>query len=211
MVAMLLPAVSQVRAAARRVQSQNNVRQVALATLNYESVFQKFPSNVKNDDGETLHSWRTELLPFMEQNNLSDAIDRDLAWDEGANAEYTSYEIPTLLSPRGSEALAVTHYVAVVGDDTVIRDGKVTFGEILDGSQCTAFLIEYPESDIKWGEPRDVTLSEAVNIIQGSELPGGTVVGMASGEVIDVPASAPKAEIIKLFNCSDGVSGLKPQ
>ena len=43
MVGMLLPAVQQVRAAARRTECQNNLRQIGLAVLNYESANSKFP------------------------------------------------------------------------------------------------------------------------------------------------------------------------
>ena len=44
LVALLLPAVQSARAAARRVQCTNNIRQVALAVLNYESANQHSPA-----------------------------------------------------------------------------------------------------------------------------------------------------------------------
>ena len=44
LIGMLLPAVQQVREAARRTTCMNNARQIALAVLNYESAYQQFPS-----------------------------------------------------------------------------------------------------------------------------------------------------------------------
>ena len=43
LIAMLLPAVQQVREAARRASCMNNMRQLGLATLNYESANRNLP------------------------------------------------------------------------------------------------------------------------------------------------------------------------
>ena len=85
LIGMLLPAVQQVREAARRTTCMNNLRQIALATLNYESAYQKFPKAWNGGDdydaqvaglraSTTGHQWGGMLvavLPFMEQNNVS--------------------------------------------------------------------------------------------------------------------------------------------
>ena len=86
LIGMLLPAVQQVREAARRTQCLNNLRQLALACHNYESGFQEFPpgcnwndtsaDQTRNDqllDRERI-AWGTFILPFIEQDNLHDVF-----------------------------------------------------------------------------------------------------------------------------------------
>lgn len=103
LIGMLLPAVQQVREAARRMSCANNLRNQALACINYESANQVFPvglnvpleNTVPNDDGSlfttssfiggelfgdppinaTYASWLTQILPFMEQATIFDQLD----------------------------------------------------------------------------------------------------------------------------------------
>jgi len=77
LIGMLLPAVQQVREAARRVTCGNNLRQLTLAMLNYESAHMKFPPGLRNDlrvvppgYRAATFGWGTYTLPFVEQNNL---------------------------------------------------------------------------------------------------------------------------------------------
>ena len=53
LIALLLPAVQQARAAAQRAQCLNNMRQVGLAMLNHESLNKKFPHGLYNRIDET--------------------------------------------------------------------------------------------------------------------------------------------------------------
>lgn len=83
LVGMLLPAVQSVREAARRTQCLNNLRQIALATLNYESSFRTLPYGIQPFFRATAPAtpaldgkwaWSTFLLPQMEQQNSYDVL-----------------------------------------------------------------------------------------------------------------------------------------
>lgn len=78
LIAMLLPAAQMVREAARRTQCANNLRQIGLAVINYESAHGHFPSGWiggKELPTETGWGWMSQTLPFFEQNNLYRKID----------------------------------------------------------------------------------------------------------------------------------------
>lgn len=99
LIGMLLPAVQQVREAARRTECLNNLRQVGLASINYESAHMHLPTA-----GTTLNTWASnssdlwgggnqspdgqenwsqfwQILPFIEQGNIVPVRD---AWSWGS-------------------------------------------------------------------------------------------------------------------------------
>jgi prepilin-type N-terminal cleavage/methylation domain-containing protein len=66
--ALILPAVQQARAAARRAQCQNNVKQLMLAMTNYSSRHNgALPGLYSNFDGVISRSWAVALLPDFDQ------------------------------------------------------------------------------------------------------------------------------------------------
>ena len=83
LIACSCPAVQAARAAARRIQCTNNLKQLALATMNYESTHGIFPPGqmkltTKPPSGFTLF---VNMLPFMEQQPLYNGWNFNYAYD----------------------------------------------------------------------------------------------------------------------------------
>jgi prepilin-type N-terminal cleavage/methylation domain-containing protein len=80
LVGLLLPAVQAAREAARRMQCQNNLKQLSLSMHNMHSATNKLPYlrkgplNNLNAVGATAHSWAVVVLPYLEQSPLYDRM-----------------------------------------------------------------------------------------------------------------------------------------
>ena len=146
LLALLLPAVQKVREAAARMQSQNNLKQIALACHNYHDVYGTLPPGV--DDKH--FSAAAKLLPFIEQDNLFKAIDLKKAADDKANAEARKVIVKTFLSPLDplpavTPDAGATNYLFNAGskyplkdnDGLFYLDSKVKFTDVVDGTSNT--------------------------------------------------------------------------
>ena len=91
LVALLLPAVQMAREAARRMSCENNLKQIALAVQNYESTLGMLPPSFCIQPGTVLSgnngSWSAQarILPYLEQETVSDLVRLDVAWDNPVN------------------------------------------------------------------------------------------------------------------------------
>lgn len=87
LIGMLLPAVQQVREAARRTNCLNNLRQVGLATQSFHDSFRAFPpSRISSPQSASLpynspDSWFVRILPFVEQGNLFELWDFEKSYE----------------------------------------------------------------------------------------------------------------------------------
>src|SRR4051794_6931160 len=112
LVALLLPAIQAAREAARRSQCVNNLKQITLATLNYETAKKQLPvlytflnPHTKNDfPAHGVHIW---ILPYMEYQAVYDQYDFTKLWSNFVNNEKAAgTNIPDFICPS-SPAIAV--------------------------------------------------------------------------------------------------------
>lgn len=82
LIALLLPAVQAAREAARRSQCQNNLKQITLALLNYESTYRQFPPSMQYVAGTVSDGWSAQarILPYIEQENLFASVDFNVSY-----------------------------------------------------------------------------------------------------------------------------------
>ena len=157
-----LPPVTAERGAARATQCRSNLKQFGLALHNYHDEYGSFPpAFVIADDGTRMHSWRTFVLPYVDQGPLYKEYDFDEAWDGLSNSALGSgdyFQVGCCPSDPGFRYdHRVTNYVAVVGDETAWRpDGVVRIEDFTDGLANTILLVEVTPVSVNWFEPRDL-------------------------------------------------------
>jgi len=189
MIGLLLPAVQAAREAARRAQCTNNLKQMALAMLNYESANNAFSKPAITDkDGKPLLSWRVAILPYIDQQELYNRFKLDEPWDSPHNKELIKEMPATYLCPsRANVEPGTTTYRVFVGPGALFEKGKeTTLANITDGTSNTIMISESSES-VPWTKPdAELTFDPAAKpsfFGAGSPHPGGFNAAMADGSV----------------------------
>jgi prepilin-type N-terminal cleavage/methylation domain-containing protein len=119
LIGLLLPAVQAAREAARRSSCSNNMRQVGLAVLNFESTKQKLPAFTDRNEwtgapgtvasnGSTTpgYSWIVHCLPYMEEVGLYNAISTSSL--KFANSPFAATTLNVASGSVGLQASEVT-------------------------------------------------------------------------------------------------------
>ena len=187
LIGMLLPAVQQVREAARRTECMNNLRQTALAAINFESASMRFPSSGvqalaipesgidRSFVGTENLGWGFQILAQIEQGNLI-PLRRDRGDGVpgfGAEGVFHESSIPAYTCPsRGSDRVftdtdtniryALGDYAGFYAGHRLAAEVGVTHG----GTDAVPFLRgvgteTYSESSLTWVGP----ITKAGNVI----------------------------------------------
>jgi len=216
LVALLLPAVQQVREAARKSQCQDHLHNLAIGVANYEVTFGIYPPGGvegmgNNSDGILdgngndgyLYSWVLQILPTIEQKPLYDTITArarprgpglDAPWSRQA---YWTTDIDVLLCPsdtlpqdRGESPMLLS-YKACVGDTLRDNGAYAQQPNLIDGPGGGTRGMFGRRSDYK---QRDF-LDGASNTIMFGEMVIGTtdVREVLGGVVVNVTGNTPQA------------------
>jgi prepilin-type processing-associated H-X9-DG protein len=166
----------------------NNLKVIGLALHNYEMTYGCLPPGYTVDaDGKRLHSWRTLILPFLEQQALYEKIDLSKPWDDPANKEALETYVNTYDCPSVEYERSHTTYLAVVGPNTCFPGSKPRqFSEITDDKGLTLMVIEVGSTQsVPWMSPYDAPEQTVLSLGSSDSLPhaGGTQAAFADGSV----------------------------
>jgi prepilin-type processing-associated H-X9-DG protein len=196
LIALFLPAFRSAGSAARRAQCTNNLKQIGLALHQYQSTYKALPPAYTVDaDGKPLHSWRTLILPYLEQERLYQTIDLSKPWNDPANAEAYKTRIPVFRCPEAAGPQNTTTYLATVAPNGCLIPGESRrLAEIKDAHNSTLMVIEAGEENaVPWMAPVDADESIFMNLGLTIKLhhAGGTQACFVDGSVRFLKAYTP--------------------
>ena len=193
LISLLLPAVQQAREAARRTQCRNNLKQLGLALHNYHDIHTVFPSGwiavnagVQDaHDGLNGAGWGTMILPQMDQANVYNQFDQNLAIHDTANAAFLEVKLATFRCPSDPQpdtfeieeegspgnvlaTLPIANYIGSFG--TVGLDGCENApgtAPVANNGQCRSDGIFYHNSSVRI---RDITDGTSNTMMIGERL-----------------------------------------
>ncbi|MEO8498190.1 MAG: DUF1559 domain-containing protein [Planctomycetota bacterium] len=201
LVALLLPAVQAAREAARRMSCYNNLKQIGLALHNYHDTYQALPMGwigLETPNGRVLSEgepgwgWAAHLLPFIEQNTVTDIVRDTLPIIDPLNQAARDTHLPIYRCPSdansrqffdledaGGAVLATVptaNYVGMFGT-TELADCE----GLAPGVQCRGTGAFYHNSSTRFRDFIDGTSSTLLVGERSSKHGGSTWLGAVPG------------------------------
>jgi prepilin-type N-terminal cleavage/methylation domain-containing protein/prepilin-type processing-associated H-X9-DG protein len=159
LIALLLPAVQSAREAARRASCVNNLKQIALATMNYHDVNQVFPTQIGGTPWGSIKDarvgWLLQILPQMEQSNLfsaynfSNSVGPNLGvpWCSPSNSTVIVTSVSLFICPSYPGAKTINNQADFNGlgapENTWAVGVTCYKGNLGDNSSATTFVTPY--------------------------------------------------------------------
>jgi hypothetical protein len=205
------------RDAGRAVTRAWHLRQIMIAMLKYEQKYGHLPPPVvfgKDGKGGPAHSWRVELLPFLEQQALYDAYHFDEPWDSAHNKTLLAKIPPMYVDPTAADGSTFSAYYVLVGSQEEIAANAMTtiftardgarLGDIADGVSNTIAVVE-AKREIPWTKPDDILYSPKKPLPKlGGFSTRGFYIGLCDGSVHRVDDKLGKATLRALISPNGG-------
>lgn len=165
MIMMLLPAVQQVREAARNRACQSKLLQLGIAVANYEANFMHLPPGTINDWGPITYdelgrdiSFLVLLLPYLDQTRMFERFDFELGSYAPENLELVEnsklevLRCPTTSFTSSNYAGCHHHVEAPIDVDNMgllFLNSRIRNKEIIDGRSNTILIGEKTETELQ--------------------------------------------------------------
>jgi hypothetical protein len=202
-------AAVKVREAAARTRSANNLHQIALAMQNHHAAFGRMPAQAIDDkDGKPLLSWRVQILPYLEQDDLYKEFRLDEPWDSDHNKKLLEKMPPVYAFPGDDRALKAheTYYQAFAGPGAFF-DGKTGLrlpNDFPDGTSNTIVCVEAAQS-VPWTKPEDIPFDQGKLVPKvGGRRKDRFLAGMVDGSVLSFPLSIKEDDLRALVTRNGG-------
>ena len=229
-IGILVPMVGASREAARLTQCSNNLREIGMALRQYQTSNAILPAAFTSDPaGRPLHSWRTPLLPFMEQLGTGEddlgayygRLHWNEPWDSPSYSRLRAERFPFFICPDDNAASEHnnTSYLAVSGAGTTWPGRTAAcLPSSGEGATETVLLVEAADSSIHWMEPRDLSLDGLDCRLNGSSTPGisskhanGVNILFADASVRCLPRDTPASNIETMLTNRNSEGRLKTE
>jgi hypothetical protein len=140
---------------ALRVSSLPGLRNIGLGVVNYTTgADHHFPSGIFHN-GQPLHSWETEILPFLDQVEYRQKIDETQPWNSKRNAKFFQRAIPVFILPGAkqhhSQGYGLSYYA--LNNHVFYPDSDARLDRIPDGLNSTLMGGEVYSRVRAWGDP----------------------------------------------------------
>ena len=148
--------IKQARETGLRAKRASNMRQVALAMLNYEHTHKQFPpAAIRDKQGKPLLSWRVAILPYLDQKALYDQFRLDEPWD-GPNNRNLLDRMPAVYQGQRTEKDGKSTIMVFTGKETPFEEG-ISYRDFGDRAPNTIMAIEAGrDKAVPWTKPEDV-------------------------------------------------------
>jgi hypothetical protein len=190
----------------RRIQGTNNLKQIALAMHNFHSVYNHLPPAATYDNrGKPLLSWRVQLLPFLEADELYKEFHLDEPWDSDHNKKLLDKMPRVYADPNHKGKTHLTPYQVFVGKGAMF-EGKtgVSLANVPDGTSNTILVVE-TRPEVPWTKPEDLPFDVDKPLRKlGGLQPDGFQAAFADGSVHFVKKTASEKTLKILIGRNDG-------
>jgi len=145
-----------------QIRTLNNLKQIGIALHAYDDTTGHFPQDIVDKAGKPILSWRVQILPYIEQDNLYRRLDLTKPWDDPANAKVLAtmpkvFEVADRTGKAGETffQMCAADKQLPGGSPVLVAGQRRGMANISDGSSNTFGVVE-AATGVNWAKPGDL-------------------------------------------------------